>query len=97
MVCSDGLWNYCSEPEDMAALVSSTGRTSGPDPLRLAGALVDWANEQGGQDNITVAVARVGPTQQDATAPPTQPPTAASTPQPTAHREEVQSDGNVLS
>ena len=97
MVCSDGLWNYCSEPEDMAALVSSTGRTSGPEPLRLAGALVDWANEQGGQDNITVAVARVGPTQQDATAQPTQPPAAASTPQPTAHREEVQPDGNVLS
>ncbi|HET6967011.1 MAG TPA: hypothetical protein VFI44_01985, partial [Ornithinibacter sp.] len=96
MACSDGLWNYCSEPGDMAALVSSTGRTSGAEPIRLAGALVGWANAQGGQDNITVALARVGPTQQDATAQPTQP-TAASAPQPTAHREEVQPDGNVLS
>ena len=96
MVCSDGLWNYCSEPSDVAELVSSTSRTSGPEPLQLAGALVDWANTQGGQDNITVALARVDPTRQDATEQPTQP-TAASAPQPTAHREEVPPDGNVLS
>ncbi len=96
MACSDGLWNYCSEPHDMAALVSSTGRTSGPEPLHLAGALVDWANAQGGQDNITVALARVDPTQQDATAPSARP-TTAPAPEPTAHREEVQPDGNVLS
>ena len=80
----------------MAALLATTGRTSGAEPLRLAGALVDWANAQGGQDNITVALARVGPAQQVATAQLTQP-TAAPAPQPTAHREEVQPDGNVLS
>jgi len=77
--------------------VSSTARTSGPEPLQLAGALVDWANAQGGQDNITVALARVHPTRQDATEQPIQPTAAASAPQPTAHREEVQPDGNVLS
>ena len=96
MVCSDGLWNYCSEARDMAALLTATGRTSGAEPLLLAGALVDWANAQGGQDNITVALARVGPAQQVATAQLDQP-TAAPAPQPTAHREEVQPDGNVLS
>ena len=96
LVCSDGLWNYCSEPADVAELVSSTSRTSGPEPLQLAGALVDWANTQGGQDNITVAVARVGRTRQVATAHPTQP-TAASAPQPKPPREEVRPDGNLLS
>ncbi len=96
LVCSDGLWNYCSEARDMATLLSATARASGAEPLRLAGALVDWANAQGGQDNITVALARVGPAQQEATAPPA-PSTAAPAPQPTAHREEVRPDGNVLS
>jgi serine/threonine protein phosphatase PrpC len=96
LVCSDGLWNYCSEPDDLAALVSSTARTAGPEPLRLAGALVDWANAQGGQDNITVALARVDPARRDATAPTTQP-TAAAASQPTAPREEVRPDGNILS
>ncbi len=31
------------------------------DPLVVAGALVDWANTQGGIDNITVALARIDP------------------------------------
>ncbi len=70
LVCSDGLWNYCSEAHDLAALVAATTRTSGTDPLAVAGALVDWANAQGGQDNITVALARIGPDPQHATAPP---------------------------
>ena len=96
MVCSDGLWNYCSEPHDLAALVATTGRASGPEPLRLAGALVDWANAQGGQDNITVAVARVGLTRQVATAHSTQP-TDTSASQPKPPREEAGPDGNVLS
>ena len=96
MVCSDGLWNYCSEARDMAALLTDTARTTGTEPLRLAGALVDWANAQGGQDNITVALARVGPPEQDSTAQPAQP-TAAPAPEAAAHREEVQPDGNILS
>ena len=63
MVCSDGLWNYCSSAQDLAALVQQTASTLPADaePLTLAGALVDWANAQGGQDNITVALARIHP------------------------------------
>lgn len=63
LVCSDGLWNYRSEAQDLAALVQKTASTSAADaePLSLAGALVDWANAQGGQDNITVAMARIHP------------------------------------
>ena len=60
LVCSDGLWNYCSG----AARPGRPGRRARPRrraPSRspLAEALVDWANAQGGQDNITVALARV--------------------------------------
>jgi len=64
LVCSDGLWNYCSEAQDLATLVQKTSGTSpaAADPLTLAGALVDWANAQGGQDNISVALARIHPT-----------------------------------
>lgn len=63
MVCSDGLWNYCSAAQDLAALVSRTSSTSpaAAEPLALAGALVDWANAQGGKDNISVALARIDP------------------------------------
>jgi serine/threonine protein phosphatase PrpC len=63
LVCSDGLWNYCSPAPDLAALVERTasGSPSAAEPLALAGALVDWANAQGGQDNITVALARMHP------------------------------------
>ncbi|MEP7036537.1 MAG: PP2C family serine/threonine-protein phosphatase [Actinomycetota bacterium] len=63
MVCSDGLWNYCSAASDLAELVRRTASPSSADaePLALASALVDWANAQGGQDNITVALARLHP------------------------------------
>jgi serine/threonine protein phosphatase PrpC len=58
LVCSDGLWNYCSEAADLATLVHSFA-PPGADPVEVASALVSWANEQGGQDNITAALARL--------------------------------------
>jgi serine/threonine protein phosphatase PrpC len=58
LVCSDGLWNYCSPADELAALVRSTEETTGREPGALAAALVRWANAQGGRDNITVALAR---------------------------------------
>jgi hypothetical protein len=63
LVCSDGLWNYSSPADEMAALVKRTVGASPKlvEPLALAGALVDWAISQGGQDNITVALARMHP------------------------------------
>jgi serine/threonine protein phosphatase PrpC len=63
LVCSDGLWNYCSEAEDLAALVrqSAGGAPAAGEPLALAGSLVSWANAQGGQDNVSVALARIQP------------------------------------
>jgi serine/threonine protein phosphatase PrpC len=58
-VCSDGLWNYCSEAAPLADLVRQTAAACGGEPRATASALVDWANAQGGQDNITVALARI--------------------------------------
>ncbi|WP_309647853.1 protein phosphatase 2C domain-containing protein [Nocardioides sp.] len=56
LVCSDGLWNYASEPEALQAQIRISGAT---DPASLALALTDFANAQGGIDNITVTLARV--------------------------------------
>jgi serine/threonine protein phosphatase PrpC len=58
LVCSDGLWNYCSDAESIRDLVSSSGGGAG-EPMAIAEALVIWANEQGGHDNITAALARI--------------------------------------
>lgn len=71
MVCSDGLWNYCSEAASMATLVGQFWATLGDgsrdldqDPATLAESLVRWANAQGGRDNISVCLARLVPTHQ---------------------------------
>lgn len=58
LVCSDGLWNYASEPQELQALIAQLSGTVGADPLPLAEAMVRWACEQGGKDNISVALAR---------------------------------------
>ncbi|MDR0488935.1 MAG: serine/threonine-protein phosphatase [Propionibacteriaceae bacterium] len=56
IACTDGLWNYASEPTAIKELVDFLDHSS---PLALAGYLVAWANEKGGHDNITVACARI--------------------------------------
>lgn len=58
LVCSDGLWNYASAVDEIAARVSQLSATTGSDPLPLAAALVEWANAAGGHDNVTAALAR---------------------------------------
>jgi hypothetical protein len=65
MLCSDGLWNYCSDAVALRQLVADTVAGLGDHglhPPTLAQALVDFANARGGVDNITVALARVGAT-----------------------------------
>jgi serine/threonine protein phosphatase PrpC len=61
LVCSDGLWNYCSAATDLGRLLTDTVAKTGDDPLAVASALCDWANAQGGHDNVTVALARLAP------------------------------------
>lgn len=70
LVCSDGLWNYASEPQQLRALVDDFTANGRGAPPELALALVQWANQQGGRDNITVALARFGPLPPAATPPP---------------------------
>ena len=62
LVCTDGLWNYASTAEELADLVrEAIRRNPGNQRVRsLAVSLVRWARLQGGKDNITVALARLG-------------------------------------
>jgi serine/threonine protein phosphatase PrpC len=54
VLCSDGLTRMVTEPEIAGTLQAE------PDAVRAANRLVELANEQGGADNITVVVVRVG-------------------------------------
>lgn len=57
LVCTDGLWNYASSPGEIFEVFSAV-RIADGHPAAIAEALVEWAREQGGRDNITAAVAR---------------------------------------
>ncbi len=65
LVCSDGLWNFCSDAIDMAARINELSAQIAPGdpttvaPLPLAEAFTKWANDQGGHDNISVVLARI--------------------------------------
>jgi len=57
LVCSDGLWNYARTNAEIHDLVM--GGDEGETPYDQAERLVSFANEQGGHDNITVALAHL--------------------------------------
>jgi serine/threonine protein phosphatase PrpC len=63
LVCSDGLWNYRPEAADLAALALPAAQT---DPLAAAIALVKFAVDAGGADNITAVLAPFPPVCQQA-------------------------------
>ncbi len=54
LLCSDGLTRMVTEPEIAGTLQSE------PDPTKASERLVELANEQGGADNVTAVVVRVG-------------------------------------
>ena len=56
LLCSDGLWNYAADLNDMAGLVHSLRG----DALAAARGLVEFARGKGGNDNITAAVLSFG-------------------------------------
>jgi len=58
LLCSDGLWNYQPEAADLAGLALPGALT---DPLGTAAALVKFALQAGGADNITVVLAPFPP------------------------------------
>jgi serine/threonine protein phosphatase PrpC len=53
LLCSDGLWNYRPAAPDLAALALPAALT---DPPAAAAALVQFALDAGGADNITTVV-----------------------------------------
>ena len=64
LVCSDGLWNYAPSDEAMSDLVTATLPPPGAPAEPPAGPcerLVSWANDQGGADNIAVALTPLPP------------------------------------
>ena len=58
LLCSDGLWNY-TPTEDTLARVIAERRGSDATMIALTESLVSFANDSGGHDNITVALARL--------------------------------------
>lgn len=54
VLCSDGLWNYVPEPEDLLGVLPR-----GVPPVEVARELVDVALKAGGHDNITVVVVQL--------------------------------------
>lgn len=64
VLCSDGLWNYLTDPVVFAAAVRSYLREEGT-LIGAARALCELANEAGGADNITVAVIPINPDESD--------------------------------
>lgn len=57
-VVSDGMWNEASSPDELAALLARARADGATSPTALAESLAAFANERGGHDNITVALAR---------------------------------------
>jgi serine/threonine protein phosphatase PrpC len=56
LLCSDGLWNYATDIEEMTVLVRAHVSASGGSPLAAARTLTEFAQAAGGDDNITVAI-----------------------------------------
>ncbi len=58
ILCTDGLWNYLSNPAELAKLVGAVGE---PVPAAVARSLTEFALKRGGRDNVTVAVVEIDP------------------------------------
>jgi serine/threonine protein phosphatase PrpC len=53
LLCTDGLWNYAEDPTELAKLLGAGSC------LEDARHLINYANEQGGHDNITAILLRL--------------------------------------
>jgi PPM family protein phosphatase len=58
LLCTDGLWNYTPDPEKLPTLLR------GDSAIEKARSLVEFANTEGGHDNITAVLLRVTSTGQ---------------------------------
>ena len=57
-VCPSRTTVTTPEATELQALMTQLSATAGSEPLALAEAMVRWACDQGGKDNISVALAR---------------------------------------
>ena len=67
LTCTDGLWNYASDPAAMAEVVREAAAAEqsddeAPPAWVVCCQMIDWANLLGGHDNITVTLLRLEPT-----------------------------------
>jgi PPM family protein phosphatase len=53
LLCTDGLWNYAPDPAYLYHLIQ---QSPAPDSRSISHHLISYANQQGGQDNITVGI-----------------------------------------
>ncbi|NEU71975.1 zinc-ribbon domain-containing protein [Hassallia byssoidea VB512170] len=53
LLCSDGLWNYTPQPQQLANLIQQTSHTNA---ITISRSLIEFARHSGGHDNITVAL-----------------------------------------
>ncbi|GAX44960.1 hypothetical protein NIES4075_59790 [Tolypothrix sp. NIES-4075] len=53
LLCSDGLWNYAPQPQQLANLIQQTSHTNA---ITICRSLIEFARHSGGHDNITVAL-----------------------------------------
>jgi PPM family protein phosphatase len=53
LLCTDGLWNYAPDPADLYHLIQ---QAKDRNSLTISRYLIRYANQQGGQDNITVGI-----------------------------------------
>jgi PPM family protein phosphatase len=56
LLCTDGLWNYAPDPAYLHHLIQ---QAPSADTLSIAQHLIRYANQQGGQDNITVGILEI--------------------------------------
>lgn len=57
LLCSDGLWNYANDLDEMTALVARAN-APGASALAVSRDLVEFARGKGGHDNITAVILR---------------------------------------
>jgi serine/threonine protein phosphatase PrpC len=62
LACTDGLWNYGSTAPDIRTVLDAALAAAPGNLVDMCEHMVAWANGQGGRDNITVALARLGQT-----------------------------------
>ena len=57
ILCSDGLWNYANSADDLGKLFDTIPKAA--NAHEISEFLTDWANKQGGKDNVTAVTVAI--------------------------------------